>query len=872
MERGPSLLSVSEALDESAVVKIRPRYIVAFALFAVGAGLLLWFFLWSSPGSRVALPLRLGEELGGDDVIADLTSSGADADATRGASVVEEDAIAGQVVTPTGEPAVGARVLLQSPGLDEAVEVTTNRGGMFAAGGLPRRLFAVEATATGYGPATVIGVTPGGAPLRLTLSGGKSVAGLVTMRGQPVGDAVIHLGAAGMFPQRSVTSAKDGSFTVGGLQPGRYEYVAIKEGLSSGYGGVFTIDDDGTIRPPSIVIELREAPAIQLSIVDRRTGEPVDFAIATFSERPVHVLALNAMADLGVARVDYLAPAEYHLSVRAPGYIPYSTKFWVGAEGRTQTIRLSRGARVCGTVRDAAGNGVRGATIKAIVETPQSGRFEMTRGIFERFHRLARPDGAPLFWPASDYVTEQDGNYCIGGLPASQARIVASSPQFADGSSRLLTLQADASLEGIDIVLERGRNLRGRVEDENGEPLLGATVVATDASLPGWITGDTQITDRSGRFEFSDLNEDVRLSARHPEHGMVEQQVSIPDGGLDDFVITLSDVDALRVTGRVLETRTGPASGAIVWLMRGGASVPVCRATTDASGRFTANDCSATPERILIRHDGFAPLNEELTDARNARDWVLRAGGELALVTGRFAAQVSVDPMFNLPEQIWPRPSRTLDAWDRVIVPHVSSGRYRVTCSIEGHAESSVTVEVRADHRAEAVCPLPARIQSFRIYVTDPEGAPVSNALVTISGLRDPVSEVTRADGSITVRAEPGRWATVRAVHERWGQGSLDLQTPREPVEPYRVSLGQPIGSDSGGDFIGMLSDWGVAAVRDRRSVVIDTIRPGSPAANLGLRRQDLILWARELPNSRLSLGLRRQGELLSFELVRQSP
>jgi hypothetical protein len=855
-------------------LKFRFRHIIAFVLLAVGAGLLVWFFIAGDDEDGFQLPQQSADQLTSDEDEVHQQGVGADTRASVGdgtSGEVAEDTIRGQVVRPNGEPASGVRVVIQSPGLEEPREVVTGRGGMFSASDLPRRMYAVEASAPNFGPAIVIGVVPGGAPLRLTLSGGRSITGTVVSEGAPVSDAVIHVGSPGMFPQRSVQSGADGTFSLGGLRPGRYEYIAIREGLSSGFGGHFIINDDGTMEPSELRIVMEPSASTRLRIVDRQTGDPVDIAVATFSARPMYVLALHEIADAGEAAIEYLATDEYHLRVRAPGYLPYSQKIWIGPSSR-HTIELSRGAQICGTIQTEAGNAVSGASIRAVIETPDRGRFELTSGIFEDFHRLARPDGAPFFWPGSNYRSSEDGSYCIGGLPSGEATVVARASGYAEGASRTLSLQKDQQYDSVNIELKRGRSIRGRVEGPGGEPVMGATVIATSANLPLWISGNTQITDRSGIFRFDNLTRDIRIRVRHPQHGVHDEQVSVPEEGIDDLVIQLTDESSMSVEGRVLSTQSGPAVGANVWLMRGGASVPVCRAVTDGDGLFEATDCSAAPERILIRHDGYAPLDEELIDPAEARDWVLRSGGQLALVTGRFAADIDVEPMFNLPAAIWPRPTRSLEQWSRKIVPHVTPGRYRVTCTVEDHADASVVVDVKSDQRTEAVCPLPTQLQEFRVYVVDPQGAPVSNALVMLTGLEEPVSKLTDSAGKISVEAEPGRWVRATGIHERWGEGQTNLRTPSEAVEPYRIELGEPVGSLGEGDFVGMLENWGIDAARDRRSVVIDTIEDNSPAAGVGLRRRDLLLWARELSGSRLSIGVRRNGEIVSFELVRQSP
>ena len=778
----------------------------------------------------------------------------------------DERAIVGQVVRPNGEPAVGVTVLVQAPGNDAPWETTTDLGGTFRFDELPLELYAVEASQEGYGPAFIIGVVPGGAPLRLVLQTGKEVSGQLLRRDDVVGAGTVHLGGPGLFPQRSQPTDSSGRFRIAGLRPGSYEAIAVAEGYSSGFIENLNLDTDDR---SDLQLEMLLAPTVELRIHNRRGGAPVEAGVVTISSRPFHVLALHSLVIDGKATIDFLPPGEYWIRVRAPGFMPHEGRFWVTTSGGKVDINLSAGATIDGVVVDQAGNPVRGASLRTVVETTSGGRFDLSSAAFEVFHRLARPHGTPFWWPASDYVSDSNGRFRISGIPAGSAVMVARRENFSTGMSRPLRVQHDQTYEGIRIVLERGRRLRGRVENDAGGPVAGAAVSAVPAALPAWIGGKSIVTDRSGAFIFKELPSQVRLTVRHPDYGISTLVVDVGESGLDDYIVTLSAPNRRQYSGRVLKTQGGPAKGARIWIMNGASEIPVCTAVTNSDGHFRATHCTALPERIIISAQGFAPLLADITDTAAAQDWVLRAGGELDLVTQRNPAAVHVSPTFYLPEDAWKRPLVEMERWSRENIQGLAPGVYQVVCESEGFAPAAVNVTVSADARAEAICPFPHRVSHHEVVVVDNQGAPVPNAEVWVEGLGAPIRATTNAQGRIRLEGDPGRWVRIEAFHEAWGQGNGGFQFPREASEPTRVDLDQPIGGKDVNDFVNMLEQWGLVTARDNRSVLIDTTKPDSPAAGVGFQRGDKLLWARARSDSRLSIGVRRRNEVVVLELVR---
>jgi hypothetical protein len=780
-----------------------------------------------------------------------------------------EARIGGQVVLPTGEPAVGAVVTLQAAAEEEPIAVQADGGGMFAFSDVTDGLHVVEASLTGYGPAVALGVRAGQTRLRLALESGRSVEGLVLHDGTPVPNAVVHLGGAGMFPQRAVVADASGRYAVSGLQPGTYHLLATAEGYGSGFGTEAIVDaaEGEAVR---LDIDVQATPRTTIEIVDEQTGDPVATAVVSVSQRPLHVLALTTTAFGGLMQVSYLPRGDVFARVRSPGYLPWEGPLRISSSDATIRIPLARGATIRGRVTDEVGNPVPIVRLSAIVTTEEGAKWELREALFDDFHRLVRPDGTPFWMPSPVFRSDRDGTFTLSGLPAGAARVIASREGWGSAVSGVLELDINRDYEPLILKLVSPRRVRGRVEDAAGGAISGALVSVRPRGVPEWAATESIATSSTGVFEFGDLPGRVSLSVRHPDFASTEIELELPEAGLDDVIVRLSGAQHPAVSGRIFTRRGAPAVGALVWLMAGNSELPVCQATVSANGWFEATHCTSMPERLIASYSGHAPLVAELGNLE-PRDWTMPLGGEIELLSRGHAVVVTVEPVRTLPPAHWPRPQVSLDSWSRDIVRNVAEGPYRVRCSAERYDDAFVDVTVAEGRRTEAACPTSSRMVEFTLAVVDPQGAPIPGAMVFVDRVDPPIRTMTSSRGTVTVRSRPGVWLDAEAMHERWGRGTLRFYAHYEPrTDPPRIVIDQPIAGEDPGPVLESLASWGVDAEESGRSLLVSAARPGTPAAGAGLRRLDYILWARPMGDFRFGIGVKRDGELLTFELVRE--
>lgn len=776
--------------------------------------------------------------------------------------------IRGQVLQPNGEPAPDATVIVQASRASQRYEATTDAAGMFQVSGIQALVHIVEATHPEFGPAMAVGVRPGETPLRMVLQSGRELSGTVLYNEEPVAGAVVRLAGPGLYPPRLVVADASGQYRLPGARAGTWQLVVTAPGAGTGFGHFVEIPDDGRHERIRHDIILQDAPSFTLTVAEQAGGQPLAGVVATISEAPIHLVSLGVELSTGVVDVDFLPPGAYWVRILAPGYLPHAQRLLV--TGDPVRVTLSAGARITGRVVDEAGNGLADVQLTAFVSEGEGPRWELRNSLFDELNRMRAADGSDLWYPDAGYVSDEDGHFALTGLPEGTVVVRATHPSWATTSTPTLRLRAQQDLQGIEVVMTQGRSIRGRVEDAGGSGLADAVITVRNADLPDWAEGLRLRTDSTGVFRFDRLAAEVIVRVQHDTHGSMEFALSVPAEGQDNLIIRYGVPDERTWSGRIFHPRGDPAAGATVWLIANDRDVPLCRATVDDEGWFHMTDCAGSPETMVAVGSEGAPLIADLGPSRSPRDWTLPRGGELDVVSQQNPVQVLVSPLFSLPEVLWPRQRFDMERWSRNRLSRLAPGRWHVSCQTVGFGPSSVEVLVVDDQRVEAVCPHQTRLIAMPVFVVDPMGAPVANAVVFVDGVDPPIRNVTDSSGRIVVETVPDTALHIEAMHEDWGTGSARLAAPSElPSQPLRVRLDQPIGGDERDAFLDELADWGINAVVDYRSIVVDTVNPESPARVTGLRRGDRVLWFRQLSQRRHSLGIRRDNELLPLELIR---
>jgi uncharacterized GH25 family protein len=395
---------------------------------------------------------------------------------------------------------------------------------------------------------------------------------------KPVGGASVSVSSN---PPRTVTSEADGSFAIAGLVARSYTLVArAPQGVAGPVTAKLTEKSD------PVVMHLRPGAKVVVAVTDD-AGKAVDGA--TVELRGIDVVRQSTKA--GETTFVSVAPGGYQLAAWADGKARTLQWLNVGAGDAQAKLVLVGGAKVSGRVVDEAGTGIAGARITF------HGASDWSQQANERL------DGV---------MSEKDGSFTFAAMPAGSYRFAAAHSDFARGSTQIVTLDGAHPHDGVEIKLEKGAVVRGRVVDTAKQPVPAARVRVGAMSRRGMIFEPPRqaYTDAKGAFEIKGLaRRELAAVAMHESGASNTIPVDTTNGDVSDVTLVI-DVTG-TIAGVVVDPAGNPIEGAQVsagpnfrdqgavrdfsqWRLRG-----FPQELTDGDGRFTL--AGLAPGSYMVR-------------------------------------------------------------------------------------------------------------------------------------------------------------------------------------------------------------------------------------------------------------------------------
>ncbi len=426
---------------------------------------------------------------------------------------------------------------------------------------------------------------PSGATVtgRVIDTAGKGIAGAkVSVRSRPE-----RVGGFASTTMRATTSAEDGSFTVNRLAPGVIQNVVVfAEGYVSpgGLGGGMPLTEK---QPTKIDIILARGAVIQGRALDPM-GQPVvgatimatrvgrgyggwnqQLAEATTDSEGKFVLTDVALGPGEIkAKADgyYQPPREGQASpypwMPPPTGVGYDAK----DEGQVlqKDVELARGSTITGTVKDENDKPASGVRITVSIASG---------GWYWGFDGWSKPA-----------LSAEDGTFKYEGLAPDKAYNVTAASETHMADPVKVTVPKEGDPKPIEIKLQAGGGVKGRVLEADGKPASGATVTCNYGNR-------SAITDATGAFEITGIKAgkwNVQVGNVSPLPASARQTVTVVAGEIVDQIELMMPV-TLTIQGMVTDPDNKPVVGISVSARvekkgrrRGG----TFRATTDTKGHF----------------------------------------------------------------------------------------------------------------------------------------------------------------------------------------------------------------------------------------------------------------------------------------------
>lgn len=493
-------------------------------------------------------------------------------------------ALRGRVVAAKDDaPIPGATVSVSQPrgfmmvaGRDTADGLAvTGLDGRFQISGLEPRTYAVDANQPDYSPSSGrVEIAPDADydDLVIKLQRGGIITGVVRdaqKQTLPNTQVLLTKVPMGGGPQ-STTTGSDGRYTFEKIAPGEYTVLrAPGGGALMLFGGMKQVE---VREGETTVHDLDEAAKISLTGRVLKGGQPVANAILFFKRTSDDG---EASSDLKQSRTD--ADGRYQIGLDAPGgyAVVVSSSVGMFGGGRTATPVqvpdqtdpvvdiLMKAAGISGRVLNQEGKPVSGAVVSVAAKGAAADR---------------QGHG-----PLQDQ-TEPDGTFLVEGVEPGTYAVTVAAVGYRNADVPQVTVANDSDVPAIDVRLEAGRTVRGRVIDANGNGIAGALVMTSPSG-----------TVQSGRDAIpasSDVNGTFLVTA--PAEGPIDLTAVaagfpparavglLPQDGVD---VVLHAPRPGRIRVAVIDAHGLPVPGARV----------SCRAVPDYLGAGYMSFLDATP-------------------------------------------------------------------------------------------------------------------------------------------------------------------------------------------------------------------------------------------------------------------------------------
>lgn len=360
----------------------------------------------------------------------------------------------------------------------------------------------------------------------------------------------------------------------------------------------------------------------------------------------------------------------------------------------------------------------------------------------------------------------EDGSFVLENVPPGRLELMVEAPGFVDARVPGLLVEEGKTISGIEVALETGVRLYGKVTGPDGSPLAGASVRSEEERSPAiMIMPDRTVTDGAGEYAIEAV-EPAEKTFIFQKGGFLTERKTVKLSGREVRL----DVRLSRgrdVTGTVVDENGVPVEGASVSARSAIQDVGWRTTRTDSSGAFRLDGLA--PGRYTFRAEKAGYVAGEARDidldAALAGVRISLTGGGTIVGSVRGLRPEDYNTAMVMATAGRSAASGRVDSTGRFRVEGVPTGSVRVSATAGDFTSRKVTppqtVEVAAGSEVQVDLEFKSDVV-IRGRVSR-QGRPLVNAMVVFNPVDARVStrSATRtgASGSYEISGlEPGRY------------------------------------------------------------------------------------------------------------------
>ena len=405
-----------------------------------------------------------------------------------------------------------------------------------------------------------------------------------------------------------VRTGSDGTFTVR-LKEGTYDVAFKREGFA--VKSLRAQSVNATTKPVIVALE----PGVEISGRVTRAGvgvEGVNVSVMSFGDVETTVTGPD-----GSFRISDLTPGSVMLNVnKMDAFIQQIRPVTIPA--RDLVIDLPAGGRITGHVIDKMTKSPI-SSFQAGVSASRSGGGMM----------ISMP-------PMLRSFTSDDGTFTLENVPAGPTQVVVMAPGYTTARVPGLNVEDGKSVADLEVALDTGARVTGRVTGSDGSPLSGVVVRMDTNVTPGRgmrfdSTNSNAVTDPNGEYTLESVETGDQTFVFSYQGYLTENRtinIAGKDARLD---VQLSS--GIRLTGVVVTDAGVPVADATVRAMSASDPSFGKQARTDANGAFEIDGEAPGHYSLTAGKSGYAEgILRDFDASTGAPARIIMASG--AVITG----------------------------------------------------------------------------------------------------------------------------------------------------------------------------------------------------------------------------------------------